>query len=113
MQTGSSTGQQQRWMAAISVYSDVQKGLKKHPDIAGDNGIGRSCGGFGAKIHLATDGGGMPLNIVLSPRKVHESQFSQGLLDGISVQRQNGSIKLRSNTVLTDEAYSSMLFVTC
>lgn len=42
-------------------------GLKKHPDIAGYNGLGRSRGGFGTKIHLATDGNGLPLNIVLSP----------------------------------------------
>ncbi|EFW54683.1 Transposase [Shigella boydii ATCC 9905] len=66
---------------------------KKHPDIDGDNGLGRSRGGFGTKIHLATDGSGLPLNIVLSPGQAHESQFAQRLLDGIGVQRQNGSMK--------------------
>ncbi|XYX41021.1 IS5 family transposase [Candidatus Erwinia dacicola] len=81
-------------------------GSKKHPDIAGDNGLGRSRGGFGTKIHLATDGSGLPLNIVLSPGQAHESQFAQRLLDGIGVQRQNGSMKRRGHAVLADKAYS-------
>ncbi|ELR7428139.1 IS5 family transposase, partial [Escherichia coli] len=81
-------------------------GSKKHPDIDGDNGPGRSRGGFGTKIHLATDGSGLPLNIVLSPGQAHESQFAQRLLDGIGVQRQNGSMKRRGHAVLADKAYS-------
>ena len=79
---------------------------KKQPDITGDNGLGRSRGGFGTKIHLATDGSGLPLNIVLSPGQAHESQFAQRLLDGIGVQRQNGSMKRRGHAVLADKAYS-------
>ncbi|HGB6406223.1 TPA: IS5 family transposase, partial [Salmonella enterica subsp. enterica serovar Oranienburg] len=85
-------------------------GSKKHPDIAGDNGLGRSRGGFGTKIHLATDGSGLPLNIVLSPGQANESQFAQRLLDGTGVQRQNGSMKRRSNAVLADKAYSGNAF---
>ena len=78
---------------------------KKHSDIAGDNGLGRSRGGFGTKIHLATDGNGLPLNILLSPGQAHESQFALRLLDGIGVQRQNGSMKRRGYAVLADKAY--------
>lgn len=79
---------------------------KKHPDITGDNGLGRSRGGFGTKTHLATDAGGLPLNIVLSPGQAHESQFALRLLDGIGAQRQNGSMKRRGYVVLADKAYS-------
>ncbi len=79
---------------------------KKHPDIAGDNGLGRSRGGFGTKIPLATDGNGLPLNIVLSPGLAHESQFAQRLLDGIGVQRQNGCMKRRGHAVQADKGYS-------
>lgn len=68
--------------------------------------MGRSRGGFGTKIHVATDGGGLPLNILLSPGQAHESQFAQRLLDGIGVQRQNGSMKRRGHAVLADKAYS-------
>lgn len=79
---------------------------KKHPDITGNNGLGRSRGGFGTKIHLATDAGGLPLNIVLSPGQAHESQFALRLLDGVGIQRQNGSMKRRGYAVLADKAYS-------
>lgn len=79
---------------------------KKHPDIAGDNGLGRSQGGFGFKIPLATDGSGLPLNMMLSPGQAHESQFALRLLDGIGVQRRNGSMKRRGYAVLADKAYS-------
>ena len=77
-----------------------------HVCITGDNSLGRSRGGFGTKIHLATDGSGLPLNIVLSPGQAHESQFALRLLDGIGVQRQNGSMKRRGHAVLADKAYS-------
>ncbi len=112
MQTALLTGQRQRCIAVISVHSDVQPVLKKHPDIAGDNVLGRSRGGFGTKIHLSTDGSGLPLNIVLSPGQAHESLFAQRLLDGIGVQRQNGSMKRRGHAVLADKAYSDMRYVT-
>ncbi len=82
------------------------RGEKKHPDITGDNSLGRSRSGFGTKIHLATDGSSLPLNIVLSPGQAHESQFAQRLLDGIGIQRHNGSMKRRDHVVLADKAYS-------
>ncbi len=68
--------------------------------------MGRSRSGFGTKIHLATDGSGLPLNIVLSLGQARESQFAQRLLDGIGVQRENGSMKRRGHVVLADKAYS-------
>lgn len=78
---------------------------KKHPDITGDNGLGRSRGGFGTKIYLATDASGLPLNIVLSPGQAHESQFALRLLDGIGVHRQNGSMKQCWLTKLTRDMH--------
>ena len=99
------TGQLLLWMAAISGNSDAPPGRKKHPDITGDNSLGRSRGGFGTKIHLATDGSGLPLNIVLSPGQAHESKFAQHLLGGIGVQRHNGSMKRRGHAVPADKAY--------
>lgn len=79
---------------------------KKNSDIAGDNRLGRSRAGFGTKIHLATDGSGLSLNIVLSPGQAHESQFAQRLLDGIGVQHQNSSMKRRGHAELADKACS-------
>lgn len=43
---------------------------------------------------------------MLSPGQAHESQFAQRLLDGIGIQRQNGSMKRRDHVVLADKAYS-------
>lgn len=43
---------------------------------------------------------------MLSPGQAHESQFALRLLEGIGVQRQNGSMKRRGHTVLADKAYS-------
>ncbi|KAF1366714.1 transposase [Yokenella regensburgei] len=43
---------------------------------------------------------------MLSPGQAHESQFAQRLLDGIGVQRENGSMKRRGHAVLADKAYS-------
>ena len=82
---------------------------KKHPDITEDNGLGRSRGGYGTKIHLATDGKGIPLNILLSPGQAHESQYALRLLGGIGVQRKNGFMKRRGKAVLADKAYSNKI----
>ena len=83
-----------------------RRSAKKHPDITGDDSPGRSRDGFCTKIHLATDASGLPLNILLRPGQAHESQFAQHLLNGIGVQRQNGSMKRRGYAVLVDKAYS-------
>lgn len=72
-------------------------GAKKNSDIAGDNGLGRSRGGFGTKIHLATDGGGIPLNIVLSRIKL--MKFSSHCAFWTV---QNGSMKRCGYMVLAD-----------
>ena len=72
---------------------------KKHLDITGDNSLGRSRGGFGTKIHLATDGSGLSLNTVLSPGQAHENQFAQRLLDGIGVHRQNGTVVMQHRSI--------------
>ncbi|REF27207.1 transposase [Xenorhabdus cabanillasii] len=80
---------------------------KKHSDIADNHALGRSRGGYGTKIHLATDGKGFPLNLRLTAGQVHESQFAIPLLDGIGVQRKNGFMKRRGKAVLADKGYSS------
>ncbi len=100
------TGQPLRWMAEYPCAQMCGWRSKKHPDITNDNSLGRSRGGYGTKIHMAADGSGIPLNIVLSAGQAHESLFALRLLDGIGVQRQNGSMKRRGHAVLADKAYS-------
>lgn len=79
---------------------------KIHFDIAGDNGLGRSRGGFRAKIHLATDGTGLPLSFCLSGGQAHESQYAKVLLDRVGVIRKSGCLKSRRKAVLADNGYS-------
>lgn len=59
---------------------------KKHPDIAKDNGPGRSDGHFG----MPADGSDLPLNIVMSAGHAHRSQFALRLMDSVGIQCQNG-----------------------
>ena len=67
--------------------------FKKHPDITGDNGPGRSRGGSGTQITSGERRERLPLDIVLSPGQANESQHRRRLLDGTGVQCQNGSMK--------------------
>ncbi|MEH0875758.1 IS5 family transposase [Pectobacterium cacticida] len=80
---------------------------KKHPDELEDHGLGRSRGGFGTKIHLATDGTGLPLSFCLSGGQAHESQYAETLLNRVGVIRQSGYLKSRPKAVLADKGYSS------
>ena len=68
--------------------------------------MGRSRGGFGTKIHLATDGTGLPLSLCLSGGQAHESQYAQDMLNRIGVIRKVGCIKSRPKAVLADKGYS-------
>ena len=85
---------------------------KKHPDDLNGHGLGRSRGGFGTKIHLATDGTGLPLSFCLSGGQAHESQYAQVLLNRVGIIRQSGCLKSRGKAVLADKGYSSKKFRT-
>jgi transposase len=48
-------------------------------------GLGRSRGGLSAKVHLAVDGRGLPMCVVLAPGQAGDSPQLVPLLDEISV----------------------------
>lgn len=58
--------------------------------------MGRSRGGLTTKIHLATDGLGRPLRVILTPGQRGDAPIAQALLDGLTPRR-----------VLADKAYDS------
>ncbi|MDE1482965.1 IS5 family transposase [Xenorhabdus bovienii] len=93
-------------MAVIFAPVKMPQARKKHPDIAGDYVLGRSRGGYGTKVYLATDGKGFPFNLMLTVGQAHESQSAIPLLDGVDVQRKNGFMKRRGKAVLADKGYS-------
>jgi hypothetical protein len=50
-----------------------------------DHALGRSRGGFGTKLHLADEGGGLPVHVVLSAGQAQESRFVEPVLDEVRV----------------------------
>jgi transposase len=69
--------------------------------------IGRSRGGLTTKIHLAVDGRGQPLSILLTPGQAHDNPLLTGLLDGISVNLPGpGRPRKRSDMLLADKGYA-------
>ncbi|MGW8779478.1 IS5 family transposase [Streptomyces sp. NPDC055796] len=76
-----------------------------------DHALGRSRGGLTTKIHLACDGRGRPLAVLLTPGQRHDSICARPLLERIRVPRTGlGRPRRRPGHVITDKAYSSRGF---
>ena len=70
-------------------------------------GIGRSRGGLSSKIHLAVDGRGMPMSVILTPGQDGDNPQLLPLLEGIRVRRAGrGRPRSKPEAVLADKAYS-------
>lgn len=70
--------------------------------------LGRSRGGLTTKIHLAVDGRGLPLSIVLTPGNINDATAFGQVLDGIRVPRAlRGRPRTTPERVVGDKAYSS------
>jgi transposase len=68
----------------------------------------RSRGGLTTKIHLACDGRGRPLAILLTPGQRHDSICARPLLERIHVPRTGpGRPRYKPDQVIADKAYSS------
>lgn len=73
-----------------------------------DHGIGRSRGGLSTKIHLLSDGHGLPLVVICGPGQAGDSPMFPELLDAVRVMRVgSGRPRTRPDRVLADKAYSS------
>ncbi|MFF8940620.1 IS5 family transposase [Streptomyces paradoxus] len=76
-----------------------------------DHALGRSRGGLTTKIHLACDGRGRPLAILLTSGQRHDSICARPLLERIHVPRTGpGRPRCRPDQVIADKAYSSRGF---
>ncbi|MFJ3043469.1 IS5 family transposase [Streptomyces tendae] len=76
-----------------------------------DHALGRSRGGLTTKIHLACDGRGRPLAILLTPGQRHDSICARPLLERIHVPRTGvGRPRCGPDQVIADKAYSSRGF---
>lgn len=78
------------------------------PDEPDDNALGRSRGGLTTKIHLACDGRGRPLAILMTAGQRHHGVCARPLLERIRVPRaRRGRPRSRPDHVIADKAYAS------
>ncbi|MEV6686673.1 IS5 family transposase [Streptomyces sp. NPDC051130] len=76
-----------------------------------DHALGRSRGGLTSKIHLACDGRGRPLAVLLTPGQRHDGVCARPLLERIRVPRTGpGRPRCRPGHLIADKAYSSRGF---
>ncbi|MFI1249526.1 IS5 family transposase [Streptomyces anulatus] len=88
-----------------------RKGGKHRQDEPDDHALGRSRGGLTTKIHLAADGQGRPLALMLTAGQRHDSLMAQALLERIRVPRTGrGRPRSTPDHVVADKAYSSRAF---
>lgn len=70
--------------------------------------LGRSQGGFSTKIHLRTEGNGLPLTFLLTVGERHEAVMFERLMEQGAVKRAGaGRPRLRPQRVSGDKGYSS------
>jgi transposase len=70
-------------------------------------GLGRSRGGLTSKIHLAVDGRGRPMSILITPGQAGDNPELLPLLDQVSVRPVgSGRPRNRPRRVIADKAYS-------
>ena len=70
--------------------------------------LGRSQGGFSTKIHLRTEGNGLPITFLLTVGERHEAVMFEPLMEQGAVKRAGaGRPRLRPRRVSGDKGYSS------
>ncbi|XMN11297.1 IS5 family transposase [Streptomyces griseobrunneus] len=109
----------------VSVDSTINRahqhavGARKKGPTAGDElenpgrasagqALGRSRGGLTTKVHLACDGRGLPLAVVVTPGNVNDFTVFDTVMDELRVPRTgSGRPRRRPDAVIADKAYSS------
>ena len=72
-----------------------------------DHALGRSRGGYGTKLHLVTDGNGLPLAAHLTAGQAHESKHLEPVLEAVRLKRRGrGRPRTRPKALAGDKGYS-------
>ncbi|MDG9700909.1 IS5 family transposase [Streptomyces sp. DH37] len=75
---------------------------------AAGQALGGSRGGLTTKVHLACDGRGLPLAVLVMPGNANDSTVFDAVLDAVRVPRTGaGRPRRRPDAVIADKAYSS------
>jgi transposase len=72
-----------------------------------DHALGRSAGGFTTKIHLVSDGNGLPLDALLTPGQTHESTQVERVIEHVAIRRASGRIRRRPRRLAADRGYDA------
>ena len=83
-----------------------KKSLARYSAEPEDHALGRSRGGFGTKLHLVTDGRGLPLAVEATAGQRHESTQFEVLMDAVRIPQALGRPRSRPKRVAGDKAYS-------
>jgi Transposase DDE domain len=76
--------------------------------------LGRSRGGLTSKIHLAVDGRGLPMSVILTPGQAGDNPQLLPLLDQINVSREGrGRPRKRPERVLADKTSHAVKLSSC
>ncbi|HDO1318976.1 TPA: IS5 family transposase [Aeromonas veronii] len=89
----------------VRASKDAAGAPKKHTPI--NQALGRSRGGFGSKIHLVTDGNGLPLGFCLSLGQSAEIRYAISALVMARIPTSSGLYRTRPTYLAADKAYSS------
>lgn len=82
--TGATSTSTARTSAPTVRPPEPEKKAKGEP---ADHALGRSRGGFGTKLHLVTDGNGVPLGALVTAGQTHESKSFAPLMETVRIGR--------------------------
>ena len=81
-------------------------GGKDPPGEPADHALGRSRGGVGTKVHLVTDGRGLPLALHLTGGQRQECEVLEPVLEAVRIRLPRGRPRKRREALAGDKAYS-------
>src|SRR3954454_6797945 len=103
-----STGLFSSTAQSSELISTPQARPKKGDPHFQNEAIGRSRGGLTTKIHLACDGHGRPLSVLLTGGDVNDNTMFEQVMAGVVWRRPGpGRPATRPHQVLADKGYSS------
>jgi transposase len=71
-----------------------------------DHALDRSRGGWGTKLHLVTDGCGLPLAVQVNAGQAHESLFAEPVFDAVRIVQPHGPPRRRPEKLAGDRGHS-------
>jgi transposase len=72
-----------------------------------DHALGRSRGGWGTKLHVVSDGNGLPLAVRVTAGQAHESRSFEPVLEAVRLRRPGrGRPRTRPKAVAGDKGFS-------